>query len=73
MNEKLNKIFVEVFEINPIPQNFSKYENDCWDSLRHLNLIVEIEAVFDISLSPEEIYKIDSFSSAIECINDKNK
>lgn len=71
MNDKLNKIFVEIFEINPIPDNFNKNENESWDSLRHLSLIVEIEAAFDISLSPEEISAIDSFSSALECVKNK--
>lgn len=71
MIDKLNKIFLEVFEINPIPDNFVKYESDLWDSLKHLTLIVEIETAFDISLSPEEITKIDSFSTALECINKK--
>ena len=71
MIDKLNKIFLEVFEINPIPENFVKYESDLWDSLKHLTLIVEIETAFDISLSPEEITKIDSFPSALECINKK--
>jgi acyl carrier protein len=71
MIDKLNKIFLEVFEINLIPENFVKYESDLWDSLKHLTLIVEIETVFDISLSPEEITKIDSFSTALECINKK--
>lgn len=71
MIDKLNQIFLEVFEINPIPQNFIKYESDLWDSLKHLTLIVEIEVAFNISLTPEEITKIDTFSSALECINKK--
>jgi acyl carrier protein len=73
MKEKVHKIFEEVFEVNPIPENFSKHNNESWDSLKHLSLIVEIEAAFDISLSPEEIYKIDSVSAALECIKDKNQ
>jgi acyl carrier protein len=73
MIDKLNKIFIEVFETNPIPENFRKYENDLWDSLKHLTLIVEIESAFDISFSPDEISKIDSFTSALECINVKIK
>jgi acyl carrier protein len=71
MIDKLNQIFLEVFEINPIPKNFVKYESDLWDSLKHLTLIVEIEVAFNISLTPEEITKIDTFSSALECINKK--
>jgi acyl carrier protein len=71
MIDKLNKIFIEVFEINPIPENFVKYESDLWDSIKHLTLIVEIETAFDISLSPEEITKIDSLSTALECIKIK--
>jgi acyl carrier protein len=71
MIDKLNKIFLEVFEINPIPENFVKFQCDLWDSIKHLILIVEIETEFDISLSPEEITKIDSFFTALEFINKK--
>ena len=71
MTDQLNKIFSEVFEINSIPENFVKNESDLWDSLKHLTLIVEIEIAFDISLSPEEITKIKSFSTALECVNKK--
>jgi acyl carrier protein len=71
MTDQLNKIFSEVFEINPIPENFVKNESHLWDSLKHLTLIVEIETAFDISLSPEEITKIKSFSTALECVYKK--
>lgn len=73
MKEKLNKIFAEIFELNPLPSNFSKYESESWDSLKHLSLIVEIESSFEISFSPEEITSIVSFSSALECIKSKIK
>ena len=71
MNEKLNKIFVEVFKLDSIPENFRKDENESWDSLKHLSLIVEIEIAFDISLTPDEISTIVSFSSALDCIKRK--
>jgi acyl carrier protein len=71
MNKKLNEIFIEVFDINPLPENFKKNENDLWDSIKHLTLVVEIESNFGITLSPEEISRIDSYSSALDCINGK--
>ena len=73
MNDRLNEIFIEVFELNPIPENFKKNENDKWDSLKHLTLVVEIESSFGISFTPEEISKIESYSSALECIKEKKR
>ena len=32
-----------------------------WDSLKHLELVVEIESAFNIELEPEEIAEMKSF------------
>lgn len=45
----------------------SDYEK--WDSLNQLNLIMEIEHQFNISLSIEEITKISSIQDIVNLLN----
>jgi acyl carrier protein len=39
-----------------------------WDSLGHMNLIVELETRFDISLAMDDIATIDSVRAAREAV-----
>ena len=39
-----------------------------WDSLNHLNLIVELENSFDLGLSMEEIEEINSVNDIIKLV-----
>ena len=40
-----------------------------WDSLQHLNLIVEIEDKYDLSLEPEDISDMVTIEKIIEVVN----
>jgi acyl carrier protein len=40
-----------------------------WDSLRHLNLIVEIEDKFNVSFEPEEIGEMTSVEKILNYLN----
>jgi acyl carrier protein len=42
-----------------------------WDSLRHLNLIVELEEHYGVSFEPEEIAEMITFKKVIFYINQK--
>ena len=44
-----------------------------WDSLNHLNLVVELENVFDLGLSMEEIEQLHSVKGIVELINSRKK
>lgn len=70
MKEKIIAIMANVFEMNtsdfPLEINQETIEN--WDSLRHLNLIVELEEAFDKSFEPEEISEMISMDKIIEII-----
>jgi acyl carrier protein len=44
-----------------------------WDSINHLNLIVEMENEFELGLSMEEIENLLSVKQIIRLINDKRK
>lgn len=42
-----------------------------WDSLNHLNLVVELENSFDLGLSMEEIEELNSVRGIIDLINSR--
>ena len=44
-----------------------------WDSLNHLNLVVEIENVFDLGLSMEEIEQLHSVKGIVDLISSRKK
>ena len=71
MEEKVLEILKNVFEDENVNLETSQENNSNWDSLRHLNLIVELESEFDVSFEPEEIAKMSSVKKIIEIIRTK--
>ena len=60
------EIDIETIDNDASPKSISK-----WDSLEHLNLIVELEEKFDLSFDPEDIANmvtLDSIISKIESL-----
>ena len=70
--EKLNEIFKNAFqeEVN-LTMSSSKETLSNWDSINHLNLIVELESELNINLAPEEIENITSVVKIIKIIKSK--
>ena len=62
LHREIVGIFVEVFQIEIMPdlKDLMRSEIDGWDSVNHLRLIAEIEEIFRISLSDEEVTRIAS-------------
>ncbi|MFM2290705.1 MAG: hypothetical protein RIS29_518 [Bacteroidota bacterium] len=71
MTERLNEIFKRVLEIDKFDESALKKNIDSWDSLRHINLIVELEAEFDISIEPEEIELMTDFRMVEKIVSSK--
>ena len=71
MEKKVLKIIKEVFELEDVENNIS--QNNCikWDSMNHLNLILEIEMEFDVSFTPDEIAEITSASNILTLLDKK--
>ena len=55
MREKIKKIIGDTFDLAEVPDDISQKTCVGWDSMRHLQLIVELETEFEISLEPEDI------------------
>jgi acyl carrier protein len=70
MKEKIIELMSEIFEVpvNEFPAEISQENIDNWDSLRHLNLIVELEDAFDKTFEPEEIGEMTSIDKIIQFI-----
>ncbi|MGM9821682.1 MAG: acyl carrier protein [Muribaculaceae bacterium] len=63
MNEKIIEIMKEVFQTPDITTETSQSNCEKWDSLHHLNLIVELEDAFELEFEPEEIAEMKSFNA----------
>lgn len=70
MIEKIKEIAATVFKTE-VTNETSQSNCDAWDSLHHLNFIVELEMEFDISLEPEEIAEMKSLAKVEEIIKSK--
>ncbi|MEC0183483.1 phosphopantetheine-binding protein [Paenibacillus peoriae] len=61
---KIMKIPVEKVTLESVKSDF---EN--WDSLNQLNLVMELEANFNVSIPIDEIANIDSVQSILHILN----
>jgi len=70
MEDKIKMIMARVFEmkIEDFPAEINQSTVDNWDSLRHLNLIIELEEAFGKSFEPEEISEMTSMGKIMEMI-----
>jgi len=66
---QLTEIFSEAFE-QPVVLSKSTIRTDLekWDSLNHLNLIIELEDKLNVSFTPDEIEKINSIENIINIL-----
>ena len=60
-----------VFETDNVTPASDQNNCDRWDSLHHLNLIVELEDAFDMEFEPEEIAEMKSFDAVKRTILNK--
>ena len=66
---RIEKIFVKVFATEA-PRAINKIDNEEWDSLKHIELILELEDEFDLEIGDETSLKIIDFSSCLEIIRE---
>lgn len=71
MEEKVLEILKETFELDSVDKTCSQATCEAWDSMGQLNLVVELEDAFNISLEPEDIIKMKSYNDIIEIIKRK--
>lgn len=71
MEEKVLEILKNLFELDTVDKTCSQDNCEKWDSMGQLNLVVELESEFDVTLEPEEIAEITSFEKIIKVLKAK--
>ena len=67
--EKYNKAFLETFEIDETQLPGLKYQDiEAWDSVGHMQLIAELEDVFDIMMDTDDIIDFSSYETGKEIL-----
>ena len=71
MEEKVLEILKDLFELDTVDETCSQTTCEKWDSMGQLNLVVELESEFDVSLEPEEIGEMKSYEDIIRILKTK--
>lgn len=71
MEEKVLEILKNLFELDTVDETCSQTTCEKWDSMGQLNLVVELESEFDVTLEPEEIGEMKSYSDIIRILKSK--
>lgn len=71
MGEKVLEILKDLFELDTVDKTCSQTNCEKWDSMGQLNLVVELESEFDVTLEPEEIGEMKSFNDIIRILKSK--
>lgn len=71
MEEKVLEILKNLFELDTVDETCSQETCEKWDSMGVLNLVVELESEFDVSLEPEEIGEMKSFNDIVRILKAK--
>jgi len=75
IENKIKKVMSTIFNIdlNEISDNSSPNNIDKWDSMAHMNLIVELEKEFDLLFDANEITEMINFKSIMLIVTNKKK
>ena len=71
MEETVLKILKNLFELDTVDETCSQNTCEKWDSMGQLNLVVELETAFDVTLEPEEIGEMKNFGDIIRILKAK--
>lgn len=71
MEEKVLEVFKYVFEDDSIDTSISQENYANWDSLKQLNLMIELEAEFRISIEPEDQSKMKTYEDVVKVVKSK--
>ncbi|HHU71574.1 MAG TPA: acyl carrier protein [Clostridiales bacterium] len=73
VKQRLEEIFRDVFEDDELEiyDEMSAKDIDDWDSLTHIQLILEIEKAFSVKFTIEEITKTRNVGEFIELLTSK--
>jgi len=69
--DKINEILIQTFKLNAeeVAKNLSMKQVNRWDSITHMDLIVNIEEAFGIQISGDDIAEMTTFDSIREIVS----
>lgn len=73
MEEQIIKIMEDVLDEQGINLESTQDSLENWNSLRHLNLVSELEDAFDIEFDPEEIAEMKSVKAIVDFVKMKQE
>ena len=75
MKDKIYQILGNIFEIDPknISENSTQNDIDNWDSFRHLQLIIDLENEFGISIENDELVSLIDVKTIVNFVYKKTK
>ena len=71
MEQQVLDVLRRVFKDASIDETCSQKNCKTWDSMNQLNLVIELEMEFGISLEPEEIGRMVDYASVVEIVKSK--
>ncbi len=71
MEQRILELMKSVFKTDGLDETCSQQNCEQWDSMNHLNLVVELEMEFGVSFEPEEIARMRSFDDVVRVIKTK--
>lgn len=66
LHRQMVEIFADIFqlELDPATRDVERGDIEQWDSVSHLRLVLEMEQVFDITLSDDDVLGMASLRDA---------
>ena len=71
MEEQVLDVLRRVFKDASIDETCSQKNCKAWDSMNQLNLVIELEMEYGISLEPEEIGQMVDYPSVLNIVKSK--
>lgn len=71
MEEKILSVLCSSLGLDKADTTISQTNCENWNSLRHLNLIVDLETEFDVEFEPEEIAAMKDYKSIRKMLESK--
>ena len=70
IEKNLKKVFKKVFKGQAENyENFSEKEEKMWDSLKGVNLLLEVEKTFSVKISTSELQNFNSYKNIKKILN----
>ena len=72
MEQQVLDILRRLFKDSSIDETCTQKNCKAWDSMNQLNLVIELEMEFGISLEPEEIAQMVSYPDVVRIVKSKS-